>query len=154
LIIVSACLSGVNCRYDGGHRENRVIRRLVSERKAIPLCPETAGGRPVPREPVEICGGTGVDVIAGKARIKDRAGNDFTDEIIQGVEEILKTIERMGVTAVILKTKSPACGCGSIYDGTFSGTMIKGNGILTDALKARGINVYTEDNFEEILDSL
>lgn len=153
MIIVSACLAGVCCRYDGTSKINKDIMKLVAERKAIPLCPEVLGGRKVPREQVEIINGTGEDVIDGKAFVKDKNGNDVTEEILNGVKEVLLTIERLNVKVVILKTKSPTCGFGKIYDGTFSSVLKDGNGVLAAALIRKNIKILTEENFFEFIDA-
>ncbi|MCE5300487.1 MAG: DUF523 domain-containing protein [Spirochaetia bacterium] len=150
MILVSACLAGVKCRYDGEHRLVENIRQLTTTGRAMPLCPEVLGGRPIPREPVEITGGTGVDVLDGRAKVVDKNGGDHTQEILDGVTEFIKAVKRMNVTAVIMKTKSPACGAGRVYDGTFTGLLIDGDGVLTAALKREGIKIYTEENREEI----
>jgi len=154
MIIVSACLSGVKCRYDGQSRDNECVKKLVGQRKAIPLCPEVLGGRPVPREPVEITGGTAEDVFSGKAVIRDKNGADVTTDVMKGVAEVLAAVRRLNIDTVVLKTKSPTCGCGQVYDGTFSGKLIDGDGILTAALIKEGIKVYTEESINEILDTL
>ncbi len=152
MIVVSACIAGVSCRYDGTSRLQENILKLVAQRKAIPLCPEMLGGRKVPREPVEIINGTGEDVLDGKAFVKDKQGNDVTKEILLGVKEFVLTVERLGVKMVILKTKSPTCGYGKIFDGTFSNILKDGNGVLGAALKRKGIKIYTEENFMEDYD--
>lgn len=154
MIIVSSCLAGVNCRYDGESREAEMIRKLVHERKAIPLCPEVMGGRPIPRDPCEITGGTADDVLAGRAKVVDKNGKDVTAEMVEGAKYVLAAAKRMNVTAFILKTKSPSCGKGKIYDGTFSGTLIDGNGILTALLMKEGIKVYTEEDCGPFVEEL
>jgi uncharacterized protein YbbK (DUF523 family) len=146
MIIVSACLAGVNCRYDGKNRENALIQKLISKRLAVPLCPEVLGGRPVPREACEIIGGTAAQVLAGTACVRDKNGKDVTEEVLDGVKIFMKAVARMNVTAVILKTKSPTCGRGKVHDGTFTGKMIDGNGVLTAALLKEGVKVYTEED--------
>ncbi len=152
MIVVSACIAGVACRYDGTSKLNENILKLVAQRKAIPLCPEMLGGRKVPREPVEIINGDGEDVLDGKACVKDKNGNDVTQEILEGVKEFLLTIERLNVKMVILKTKSPTCGYGKIFNGTFKNELKQGNGVLAAALKRKGIKIYTEENFMEVYD--
>jgi len=154
MIVVSACIAGCNCRHDGELLLNEKILKLVGEKKAIPLCPEILGGFGVPREPMEIIGGEGEDVLEKKAVIRDRNGNDVTEKVLSGVKEVVLTIKRLNVKYVILKTKSPSCGYGEIFDGTFSGKLKKGNGVLTAALLKEGIKIYTEDNFEELLDEI
>ena len=150
MILVSACLAGVKTRYDGEDRLNEKIRALVVSGKAIPLCPEVMGGRGIPRESVEITGGSGEQVLEGAARVVDKKGADHTGEILLGVWEFVRAAKSMGVTKVILKTKSPTCGYKKIYDGTFTGKMINGNGVLSAALEKESIKICTEDNFEEI----
>ena len=154
MIIVSACLAGVACRHDGTGRENELIQELAANRLAMPMCPEVLGGREIPRTPCEIQGGTGADVIAGRAKVTDKNGKDVTKEIMEGVNTVLKAVERMNVTAVILKSKSPTCGCGSIYDGSFSGKLIAGDGVLAAALKQKGVKVYTEENCGEFAEKM
>lgn len=154
MILISACLCGVNCRHDGFIIENKLLKKLVSMRKAIPLCPEVLGGRGVPREPAEIIGGTAEDVINGKAKVIDASGKDITNEIITGVLYVVGAVKKMGIKSAILKTKSPTCGMGKIFDGTFSGKLIDGNGILAEALLKEHIKVYTEDNYSSLVDEL
>ena len=151
MIFVSACLAGVKTRYDGTDRLDEKIRALVVSGAAIPLCPEVLGGRFIPREAVEIAGGSGAQVLSGKARVVDKNGGDHTKEILEGVDEFIKAAKAMGVTAVILKTKSPTCGYKKIYDGTFTGKMIDGNGVLAAALEKEAIKIYTEENCGELL---
>lgn len=146
MIIVSACLAGVNCRHDGKNMENVLIQKLISKRLAVPLCPEVLGGRPVPRVACEITGGTAAQVLSGAAYVRDKNGRDVTQEVLDGVKIFMKAVTRMNVTAVILKTKSPTCGRDKIYDGTFTGKMINGSGVLTAALLKEGIKVYTEED--------
>jgi uncharacterized protein YbbK (DUF523 family) len=155
MIIVSACLAGVNCRNDGCVLENPIIKKLVSSRQAMPLCPEVLGGRPVPRAACEITGGTARDVLTGgTAKVKDKDGRDVTEEILTGSLFVAAAAKRMNVAAVILKTKSPTCGCGKIYDGTFTGKLISGNGVLAEALLGEGIKVYTEEDCGALADEL
>lgn len=154
MILVSACLCGVNCRHDSRIIENKKIKELVIRRKALPLCPEVLGGRSVPRAPAEIIGGTAEDVINGLAKIKDISGNDVTNETMTGVMVVVATVKRLGIKKAILKTKSPTCGKGKIFDGTFSGKLIDGNGVLTTILLKEGIEVFTENNCENLVEAL
>jgi len=118
------------------------------------LCPEVLGGRKTPRPAVEITGGGGEDVLAGNAEIREQDGTDVTGQMMEGADRVLATAVRTGVKAAILKDKSPACGNGRIYDGTFSGKLVKGSGVLAAALIKNGIKVYNEYNYKEILDTL
>ncbi len=142
-IIVSACLLGTNCRYDGGNSKNlNVIKRTESD-ELIPVCPEEAGGLPTPRPAVEIVGGDGDDVLEGKARVLTSDGEDKTAEFIKGAQYALELVLSKGATKVILKSRSPSCGCGEIYDGSFSSTLISGDGVTTALLKRHGIEVIS-----------
>ena len=142
-ILVSACLLGVNCRYDGGNsrNENAVKRHKLEE--FVPVCPEEAGGLPTPRPPVEIVGGDGNDVLDGKAKVMTADGEDKTEAFLKGAQHALKLAQSQGATRVVLKSKSPSCGCGTIYDGTFSGTLIVGDGVTAALLKRHGIEVIS-----------
>ena len=133
--IVSACLAGVNCRFDGKSRPNEKIMQLVKKGKAIPVCPEQLAGMPTPRENSEIRSG----------KVFSVSGKDETAQIKRGAEETLKIARLAGATEAILKARSPSCGKGKIYDGSFSGKLVKGNGITTELLLKNGIKVLTEE---------
>ena len=133
--IVSACLAGVNCRFDGKSRPNEKIMQLVKKGKAIPVCPEQLAGLTTPRENSEIRSG----------KVFSVSGKDETAQIKRGAEETLKIARLAGATEAILKARSPSCGKGKIYDGSFSGKLVKGNGITTELLLKNGIKVLTEE---------
>ena len=137
-IIVSACLAGVKTRYDGGATPDERVMRLVSEGRAIPLCPEQLGGLPTPRKPYERVG----DQVVAKD------GQDVTDYFRAGAAEALRIAELAGCDTAILKSHSPSCGCGKIHDGTFTGTIVSGDGVFAEMLKARGLNVISEDELD------
>ncbi len=145
LWLVSACLLGKHCRYDGGHKRNEAIVTLAKQQKLIPVCPEESGGLPIPRPPSEIKGGDGADVLAGKARVVNKLGEDVTPQFIKGANEVLKIAQAQNVKKAILKSRSPSCGCGEIYDGTFSGKTRKGDGVTTALLKQHGVEVVGEN---------
>lgn len=109
-IIVSACLVGVNCRYDGESRTDPRVLRLFRAGLAIPVCPEQLGGLPTPREPAEIVGGDGQDVLDGRARVIDKMGRDVTASFVKGAEQVLFLARQVGAKRAILKRKSPSCG--------------------------------------------
>lgn len=133
--VVSACLAGCRCRYDGEHNANDQVKQLVQEGRALPLCPEQLGGFPTPRVPFELKG--------NRAISKDAA--DITEKMQRGVEEGAALVKLTGCTKAILKSRSPSCGAGTIYDGTFSGILIEGNGMFAQKLIAMGLEVSSTD---------
>lgn len=139
--IASACLTGKRCRYDGESREDARIKKMYEEGLIIPVCPELAGQLPVPRCPSEITGGDGFDVLAGCARVIAKDGSDRTQEFIKGALKTLEMAQKHGAERAYLKSKSPSCGCGRIYDGTFSGVLREGDGVACALLKKHGIKV-------------
>lgn len=145
MILVSACLSGINCRYDGRNACKEEIMRLVREGKAIPVCPEQLGGCPTPRPAAEIRGGTGADVLDGRARVINLNGEDVTQNFIRGAEETLLIARMVKAKKAILKSKSPSCGFGVIRDGTFTGGYRKGNGVTAELLAREGIVIADEN---------
>ncbi len=145
MILVSACLAGVNCRYNGEGSCNEKIVELIACGKAIPVCPEQLGGCTTPRAPAEIAGGSGADVLDGRCRVIGKDGSDATIQFIKGAEETLKLARISRAAKAVLKARSPSCGCGRIYDGTFNGILRDGNGITTELLKRNGIDVITEE---------
>lgn len=140
-LVVSACLAGVPCRYDGRAKPDSEVIELVKEGKALPLCAEVLGNLPTPRPAVEIVGGDGADVLSGKARVTNTSGDDFTQEFVDGARAAADRAEEAGATRAILQALSPSCGCGTIYDGTMAGTKKTGDGVFATELKARGIEV-------------
>ena len=135
MIIVSACLAGINCTYNGETQEHEQIVELVKKGQAIVVCPEQLGGLTTPRVPAEIQEG----------RVITKESKDVTDAFIKGAVEGLSICNKYGCIEAILKSKSPSCGCGLIYDGTFTGKLIKGDGITTRLLKENGIKVVSSD---------
>lgn len=144
MIIVSACLAGINCKYNGGSNENSEIRELVEKGLAIPVCPEQLGGCPTPRPTAEISGGAGADVLDGRCKVLRKNGDDATSEFVKGATEVLKIAKMVHADKAILKSKSPSCGCGMIYDGTFSGKLKDGNGVTAELLIRNGLAVTDE----------
>ena len=146
MILISACLLGCACRYDGKSKPHPLAQELARQGLAVPVCPEQLGGLPTPREPAEIVGGDGRDVLNGRARVMDRQGRDVTAAFVQGAEKALAEMQKCGVTHAVLKGKSPSCGTAVIYDGSFSGTLKPGNGVFAQKLVNEGIPVYTEED--------
>ena len=140
MYIVSACLLGQNCKYDGENNLNEEVVEFCKNHKYITVCPESAGKLPAPRPPAEKVGG----------RIVDKDGKDVTDAFLRGADISLKSCREMArisgeeIEGAILKANSPSCGVGQIYDGTFSGTLTEGNGVFAGMLKRLGIEIITE----------
>jgi len=131
MIIVSACLAGVNCNYKGKNSEDASVVKLVNEGLAIMVCPEQLGGLTTPRPPAEIKDG----------KVFTEEGADVTEEFLHGANEVLNICIKYNCQKAILKSESPSCGCGKIFDGNFNGTLIDGDGITTALLKEYGIEV-------------
>jgi len=149
MIIVSACLAGFRCRYNGEEKADLKIERLIERGLAIPVCPEQLGGLPTPRLPCEITGGAGADVLLGNARVLAKDGTDVTGGFLKGAYETLRLCKMTGATKAVLKARSPSCGCGKVYDGTFSGTRICGDGVTAALLRKNGITVLSEEEYDE-----
>lgn len=147
---ISACLGSIACRYDGGSNEIEELKKLVDANQAIMLCPEVLGGLPTPRHPAEIQGGNGFDVWEGRAKVLDKEGNDLTEAFKLGAIKAFEEIQKLEVTALVLKERSPSCGSSLIYDGSFSGTRIKGMGVATAYFIQQGLPVYSEENWQEM----
>jgi len=135
MLIISACLAGIKCRYNGKGALNKKALDLVSRGKAIPVCPEQLGGLPTPRPATEI----------KNNKVIDDKGKDYTKHYQIGAKEALKIAKIAGCKKAILKARSPSCGCGKIYDGTFSGKLIKGDGVFAKLLKKHKIKIKTLD---------
>lgn len=143
-ILASACLAGVNCTFRGTNNLNHRIKKLVDSKAAIALCPEVFGALGSPRENIELVGGDGSDVLDGRARAINASGKDVTADVIRGATSILEIARIYGIKEAVLKSNSPSCGAGRIYDGTFSKKLKSGDGVLTALLKRNGIKVITE----------
>jgi len=147
-ILISSCLVGINCRYDSKPNTSDKLLDLVKDGKAIFMCPEQTGGLSTPREPAEIeLGKNARDVLEGNGKVITKSGKNVTKEYIEGAQATLNLCKNLNVTVAILKARSPACSSSSVYDGTFSGSKISGNGITAELLKQKGIEVYDEENF-------
>lgn len=144
--LVSACLAGCRCRYDQQPRTHAAVVTLLAKGEAVPVCPEQLGGLPTPRTPCEIVGGSGEDVLDGRARVVDSEGCDRTAAFIAGAEETLRLAHLIGVTEAILKENSPSCGTHLIYDGTFTGIRRAGQGVTAALLRRNGIRVDSEES--------
>lgn len=140
-ILISACLMGINCRYNGESEIVKELEELKNKYNLIPVCPEIYGGLKTPRNPAE--------------RVKDKVltnnGEDVTEGYAKGAEEILKLAKFYDCKYAILKERSPSCGFGRIYDGTFSKTTIDGNGVTADLLAKNGVKIIGESKIQELL---
>ncbi len=150
-ILISACLVGEQVKYDGG--DNRLSSTLIDqwskENRLIPFCPEVAGGLSVPRAPVEIENGEGLDVLQGRSRAKNKTGEDVTEAFLVGAEKTLAEAGKHQITLAILKERSPSCGVNIIYNGRFNGTRVPGKGVTARLLEQNGIRTFSEDQLEE-----
>lgn len=137
-ILVSACLIGNNCRYKGDNCKNEKLLELGKKYELVPVCPEQLGGLSTPRNPAERLGD----------KVVSSAGVDVTKEYKKGAEIALKIAKENDVEFCVLKAKSPSCGKGLIYDGTFTGGKVAGNGVTVELLEANGFKVYTEEEID------
>ncbi|OIJ19300.1 hypothetical protein BKP45_14190 [Anaerobacillus alkalidiazotrophicus] len=152
MILVSSCLAGLEVRYNGTHCLDKKIRQMIEKKQAITVCPELLGGFSTPREPAEIVGGNGEDVLDGKAKVIGKSGKDVTIMYIKGAYSTLIKAQEVGATIVILKEFSPSCGSSMIYNGEFKGKKIVGNGVTTALLERNGIQVVSEERITDFLE--
>ena len=143
-ILVSACLLGINCKYDGGNNRCEAVCALLEREDIclIPVCPEQLGGLPTPRDLSELCNSSVINC----------SGKDVTDSFQRGAEEALKIAQNFGCQCAVLKARSPSCGSGEIYDGAFSHTLKAGDGVTAKLLKAAGIQIFNETEIEKHFD--
>ena len=138
-ILVSACLLGAPCRYDGKSKPNVAVSALRETFRLIPVCPEADGGLPTPRSPAEI------KVESQGEKVYNKCHDDVTAAFVLGARKALAKAKAHDVKLAVLKARSPSCGAGAVYDGSFSGTLRDGDGITAALLKANGITVITEE---------
>jgi uncharacterized protein YbbK (DUF523 family) len=144
-VLVSACLAGCACRFDGSSNEDDQVGRLVAQGRAVLVCPEVDGGLGTPRPRAEIVGGDGSDVLAGRARVVTEQGRDVTGAYLEGASRALEASVSSGARVAILKARSPSCGRGAIYDGTFRGSLVAGDGVTAALLRENGIEVLADE---------
>jgi uncharacterized protein YbbK (DUF523 family) len=148
LYLVSACLLGVACRFDGQSCPVPELNDVVTKGLAVPICPEVAGGLPTPRLSAEIekadAGLDGGAVLEGRTRVVRRDGVDVTPQFLKGAEAALALVRRLGIGRAILKADSPSCGAGRIHEGRFEGKLVPGDGVTAALLRRNGIQVATE----------
>ena len=142
-LLISACFLGINCKYDGGHNAlpEEILDALRARYRLVPACPETAGGLPIPREPCERRGGS----------VCTRGGRDVSAEYDKGAAAALDLAQREGCRLALLKERSPSCGHEKIYDGSFTGKLVPGDGVTAEKLKQAGIAVCGESEIQALL---
>lgn len=145
MYLISACLCGVNCKYNGGNNYSKYCDDLFKSGKAILICPEQLGGLSTPRIPSEM-NDRAEEILNGKGKILARDGRDVTEEFVKGAKEVEEIAKKLNIEGAILKDGSPSCGVNYIYDGTFTGNKIKGRGITTEILIQNGISVISEND--------
>ncbi len=150
MFLISACLLGKNCKYDGGNNETQWVVDFSLTHSFLPVCPEMAGGLETPRHPCEIVEKNGV------VRVINDIGEDVTEAFEKGADDLIQAaqiaamIRGQTIEGAILKSRSPSCGGGEIYDGTFTHTLIQGDGIFVRRLRRAGITVYTENDERQV----
>ena len=142
MILISACLAGINCKYSGGNNLNPELRDLVNSGKAVPVCPEQLGGLLTPRTPAEIIKDSEENI-----KVITKTGTDVTKEYILGAERALAIAKALNIKTAVLQSRSPSCGCGYIYDGTFTKHLIVGNGITAELFIKNGIKVFSDETY-------
>ena len=140
-LLISQCLMGCNCRYDGKSNRLKQLSLLMEKYNLIPVCAEILGGLPTPRIPSERV----------ENRVVNQLGEDVTMQFVRGAQEVLKIAKLYGCTAALLKERSPSCGFGQIYNGTFSGTLADGNGVTAQLLAENGIRIIGESQLALLL---
>jgi uncharacterized protein YbbK (DUF523 family) len=144
-VLISACLAGRACRFDGSSNQDDQVSRLVAEGRAVLVCPEVDGGLGTPRPPAELVGGDGSDVLAGRARVVTEQGRDVTNAYLEGARRALEASASSGAKVAILKARSPSCGKGSMRDGTYSRRLVAGDGVTAALLREHGIEVLSDE---------
>jgi uncharacterized protein YbbK (DUF523 family) len=150
IYLVSACLLGICTTYDHSSHPQPHLIELSARGQAVPVCPEVAGGLPIPRATAEIVGGDGHDVLDGRARVLTYDGEDVTAAYIAGAQIALQTARRFNIQTAVLQPRSPSCGHRQIYDGSFSGHLIPGQGLTAALLARHGIKVISPDELEAL----
>ena len=140
-ILISACLVGDKCKYDGHTNYTPLIKDLLEKYELVPFCPEVEGGLPTPRKPSERKGD----------KVVNNAGKDVTKNFQLGAEKALNICKYLNIKIAILKENSPSCGVNQIYDGNFKNKLIKGEGVTTELLRKNGVAVYNDNQIEELL---
>lgn len=149
MILVSSCLLGNKVKYSGGSNDNELLMKYGMYLTAI--CPESLGELPIPRPPAELQEGDGHDVLSGKAKVINKWGQEITEHFLKGAELVAELVKKKKVQVAILKANSPSCGNSLIYDGSFSGAKVSGQGVTAALLTQNGVKVYSEKEIDEDL---
>lgn len=149
MIMVSACLVGINCKYNGENNHCPPICTFLASHPHFLVCPETMGRLPIPRLPAEIKGGDGNDVLDGRARVINSQGDDVTDEYVHGAYSCWELARLNQVSLAIFKSHSPSCGCDEVYDGSFSRRLTPGDGVTAALLRRNSVRLITEKDFQQ-----
>ncbi len=145
MFVVSACLLGKDCKYNGENNYSAEVKDFLSEYDYQTVCPECLGGLETPRPPAEIKNGDGEDVLKRTAKVINKEGNNVSDEFLAGARKSLELAVDSGAKLAILKARSPSCGVQKIYDGSFSGELKQGKGVTAEFLEKSGIKVFNEN---------
>ena len=141
-ILVSACLLGENCKYNGGNNYNPAVAEFVKDKEVLPICPEMMAGMGCPRIPIEIVDGV----------LMDRDGNNVDAAMRKAVKQAMEMIREEDIQCAVLQSRSPTCGVNQIYDGSFTGSRTRGDGVAAEYLMKNGVKVYGESRLEELID--
>ena len=154
--MISSCLLGSKVRYNGTDikPDNEILEKIIRENEIISFCPEVSAGLPIPRTPAEINSGGGEDVISGSSKVEDKTGADVTEEFKRGAELALELCRKEKIRLAVLAERSPSCGSSLIYNGTFSGRLVKGKGVTTALLEKSGIRVFSQFSISALQDFL
>ena len=155
-VIVSSCLLGAEVRYHGGSAriDSPILRRWLEQGRVVGLCPEVAAGLGTPRSAAEAVRGDGAEVLNGAAAVMTSDGRDVTGAFVAGAGHAVAVAQELGIRVAVLKTRSPSCGTGEIYDGSFSGRLVTGTGVTAAALRRAGVLVFNEAELAEADDAL
>lgn len=144
MLIVSACLVGVNCKYDGCNNDNEKVKEFLRDKQYVLICPEQLGGLTTPRKPSEINKLGGEDVLSENSKVISCENEDVTEHFIKGAKESLKIAKMFNCKKALLKEGSPSCGCNLIYDGTFKGKKVSGMGVTAALFNKNNIEIFSE----------
>ena len=151
-ILISKCLLGYKCRFDGQIKSYPGLDKLKKKYTIVPVCPEMEAGLPCPRDRHEIKNGTGADVLDNRTTVINENGDDRTREFILAAQKTLEVAKANEIKIAVLKSKSPSCSTEFVYDGFFSGRLIEGRGVAAELLYRNGVTLFDENNFEELID--